>query len=139
MGLTEEILPSNSVWYTYAFNVALEIVNLQLGNVGGNIYLLAVYNLAGSNLINYAQDPEGAPNYAGSDAPFFAYIRKKWSILGFVPGVIESSSDQGTSESLVVQEAAKNYTLMDLQHLKDPWGRTYLQFAQMTGTIWGVS
>ncbi len=41
---------------------------------------------------------------------------------------------------MVVQEAAKNFTLANLQNLKTPWGRTYLGFAQAYGpSIIGLS
>jgi hypothetical protein len=56
-----------------------------------------------------------------------------------VAGVIGSSADETTSESLVVPEAMKNLTLQNLQNLKTPYGRQYLYFAQAFGTNWGLS
>lgn len=147
MGITTVVLPDNSASIPFALDVAKAIVNPYLAAVGigspaySSFYTLAVYNLAGSNLINYAQDLPDAAEVPGSDppAPFFAWLRKKWNINGFVSGVINSASDEGTSESMTVQKAAEDFTLADLQYLKDPYGRQYLAFAQRFGTLWGLS
>jgi len=158
MGITTAQLPDDSPTIPVAFNVAIAIVNPQLAQLGGGqcfdpalppsgsiIYQLAVYNLAGSNVINYAQDPVPTVPYPpGSTVQppegFFTYTRRVWNIYGFVPGVIQSSSDESTSQSFVVQDAAKDFTLANLQSLKDPWGRQYLAFAQTLGPgAWGVS
>jgi hypothetical protein len=133
-----------------AYNVAMAIVNRALQAVSftnpmtgqpSSVYALAVYNLAGDNLINYAQDIPNAPNVQGSvpPAPYFINLRQRWNVYGFVSGVIQSASDEGTSTSFVVQEAAENFTLSNLQNLKTPYGRAYLAFAQSYGTLWGMN
>lgn len=157
MGISTTILPADSPVIGFALSVALSIVNKQLQcvavpqtdgagaslNSGGlTIYALAVYNLAGSNLLSYAQDQPGAPNVRGSKPPmpFFAWTRKQYNINGFVSGVIQSAADETTSESMVVMDAAKQFTMANLQQLKDPYGRQYLAFAQSAGpTTWGMS
>ena len=141
MGIPTAVLPDDSPVIAMALCVAIDIVALSFIQISPLIYVLMVYNLAGDNLINYAQDQADAPNIEGSNpsAPYFRNLRQRWNINGFAPGVVISTSDQGTSAGLVVQEAARNFTLADLQNLKTPWGRTYLGFAQKYGTIWGVS
>jgi hypothetical protein len=147
MGISTTIIPDDSVWITNAYNVAEALVNKALAAVvvnpadGTTIYALAVYNLAGSNLLNFAQDLPGAAIVPGSDPaqPFFAYTRAKWNMTSFVSGVVQSASDEGTSKSLVVPEQLQQLTLANLQNLKDPYGRVYLQFAQDYGTLWGLS
>ena len=150
MGISSSILPDNSIYITIAYSVAIEICSMQLCGVPAygsgqySIYNLAVYNLGGSNVLNYAQDLPGAPVVQPSKnglpaLPFFADYRRAWNMNGFVSGVVQSSGDEGTNVSLVVQEAAKNFTLADLQYLKDPYGRQYLAFAQRLGTLWGIS
>lgn len=159
MGITTAQLPDNSPVIGMAFAVALAIVNPALRIVGVpsqdstgaqltggqtyTIYALAVLNLAADNLINYAQDVPGAPPVDGSGnpgLPFFAWTRKQLNINGFVSGVVQSTSDESTSMSLVVQEAAKAFTLKDLQNMKTIWGRTYLGYAQSYGpSTWGLT
>lgn len=150
MGISSTILPDDDPVIPYAFEVARALVNPALACVTSpsidgppsiSIYNLAVYNLAGSNLLSYAQDQPGAPNVKGSKppAPYFQNLRKVWNINGFVPGVIQSSSDEATSMSLVVLEAAKNFTLSNLQNMKNPYGRQYEAFSQDYGSIWGIS
>ena len=154
MGISVTVLPDGSPVIAFALSVALGVVNPQLAaacipqsdaagvqlNTGGfTVYVLAVYNLAGSNLLSYAQDQPNAAIYKNK-LQFFAYFRWKWNINSFVPGVIDSSSDESTSEHMVVQEAAKSFTLANLQQLKDPFGRQYLALAQSYGpTSWGIS
>jgi hypothetical protein len=153
MGITADILPPTDPVVEMAYDIAIDIVNLQLNVASPDIYTLAVYNLAGSNIINYAQDqvytkatappgstllPDGTLLYL-NNLPFFAYTRHSFGTLGIAQGVIQSSSDVSTSESMVVPEWAKELTMADLQYRKDPWGAHYLALAQRYGTIWGLN
>lgn len=132
MGVPTSALPDADPSITFAYNFAVEIVNQTINDASALMYTAAVYNLGGDNLINYAQDQ---PN-----STYFTDLRAKWNILKFVPGVVESSSDEGTSVGYVIQEAAKNFTFADIQNLKTPWGRTYIGIAQKYGpTIWGLT
>lgn len=138
MSIPRTALPDNSPVIGMAYNVAKTIVNETLQVVGSanpaypTIYALAVYNLAGDALVNYAHDVNGSD--------YFAKLRASLNLAGFVPGVISSSSDESTSQSLVTPEAMNNLTFANLQQLKTPWGRTYLSFAQSYGpTVWGIS
>ena len=138
MAIPRTALPDSAPVIGMAYNVALTIVNEALQVVGSaspaypTIYALAVYNLAGDALVNYAQDVTGST--------YFADLRKSLNIGGFVSGVINSSSDEGTSQSLVTPEAMQGLTFANLQQMKTPWGRTYLGFAQSYGpTVWGIS
>lgn len=140
-------LPLTSPVIAMAFAVALALVNPALRKVGIpatdaagvtlnsggiSIYALAVYNLAGDNLINYATDQEGVT--------FFKDLRKSFNTEGFVSGIVQSTNDEGTGASFVVQEAAKAFTLANLQALKTPYGRTYLALSQSYGpSTWGIS
>ena len=143
MGISTIVLPDNSPYIPMALAVALEIVNQLLNCASPLMYTLAVYNLGGDNIINYAQDLPDAAVIPGSGTPglpFFAWTRKQWDVNGFVSGVISGAHDEATGTTLVVQEAAKNFTLSDLQNLKTPYGRQYLAIAQRYGpTIVGVT
>ncbi len=131
MGINTTVLPDNSVSITYAYDAALDVVNETLLVVAPNMYTLAVYNLGGDNLINWAPDQTGQT--------FFADLREKLHCTQFVAGVVSSTSDEGTSMSLNVPEQLNRLTLSDLQNLKTPYGRQYLAIAQKYGTLWGLS
>lgn len=154
MGIGTDVLPDNSPVINFSYNVALMFVNPALQGVPGpcafaaagtfdvSIFALAVYNLAGDRLINFAQDQPGAANVKGSKPPmpYFQWARKQFNLNGFVSGAITSSSDNGTSASFEVPQWAKNLTVSQLSNLQTPWGRTYLGIAQSYGpTIWGLS
>jgi hypothetical protein len=144
MGISATYLPDASPYIPVAFAVALEITNEAIALASSLMYKIAVYNLGGSNLINYAQDVTNPPAYyppnTDSKVGFFAYTRGQYNSTGFVAGVIQASADEGTSESLLVPDAMKNLTLMNLQQLKDPYGRRYLEIAQDYGpAVWGLS
>ena len=134
-------LPLSSPVILMTLAIAVDIVNpalmeipnagLILGYTGPTIYELAVYNLAADNLINFAQDQPGQT--------YFSDLRSAWKINNFVPGVIQSSGDETSSEALLVPEFMKNFTMSDLQNLKTPYGRQYLAFAQRYGSLWGIS
>jgi hypothetical protein len=71
---------------------------------------------------------------------YWSDLRAKYGLDSFVLGVIQSSADQGTSQSLLVPDWVKNLTMFDLALLKTPWGRRYLGLAQAYGpTIWGLT
>lgn len=131
MGITTEECPDNSPALASSFAIAMEIVNESIALVTPLLYQQAVYNLAGDNLINFAPDQE--------NSNFFSELRKKWSIGNFAAGVVQSVTDEGTSTELLVQEAAKNFTLANLQNLKTPYGRQYLYIAQAYGPSVGIS
>jgi hypothetical protein len=136
------VLAPGSVWFTYAFNVAIALVNQQLNQVPGPIYMLAVYNLGADNLISWAQDPSPPVPYPSDNpggVPYLQFLRQQWNISGFNPGVVMQASDQGTAAILVPLEQYKNYTLGQLQNLKTPYGRQYLAFAASVGSLWGLS
>lgn len=131
MGINTSDLPDAAPVIEMAYAVALEIVNLQLAQASPLIYTLAVYNLGGDNIINFA--PNNPPS------TFFTDTRANFNIASFAPGVVGAAADNSTSDSLLNPEFMKEFTMADLQYLKTPWGRQYLAFAQRVGTLWGVS
>jgi hypothetical protein len=149
MGIPVSVLPNNSVYFTYAFDVACMIVNQQLNCIsytppGGsgpitNLYVLAVYNLGGSNILQWAQDIGPPYTTYQNGLPYFQYMRQTFGMNSFVGGVVQSTNDERTNVVLATSEALKNLTIADLQYLNNPYGRAYLSFAQRAGTIWGIS
>jgi hypothetical protein len=142
MQIPVQALPDDSPSIPIALAIAEDLTNpalraiqspscSTLGYTGPGIYELAVYNLGGDNLINFAQDVSGGT--------FFQTARQSYGINSFVAGVISSTSDNGTGESMVVPESLKNITLQNLQQLKTPYGRQWLYFSQAYGTLWGIS
>ncbi len=140
MGIAASALPDGSKYFGWAYAQSRSLVNHRICAVPLQ-YLLAVYNLGGDILVNIAQDPSDAPVVPGTNPPmkFFAYTRKSLNLNSFVTGVITSTSDQGSSESMDVPEQVKTFTLADLQNLKTPWGRAYIGIAQSVGSDWGLS
>ncbi len=136
MGVPVNALPDDSLAITYAFNVAIAIVNQQLLAANPLIYELAVYNLAGDNLINWAPD---VPQVPVVEVGYFQALRQGYGCNSFVAGTISSASDEGTSESIATVDSLTKLTIGQLQNLKTPYGRQYLAFAQMVGTNWGLS
>jgi len=136
MMIGENYLPIDSPVIQFAYDVAIAIVNPQFQSVPSpstspSVYAQMVYNLAGDTLINIAPDQPAQT--------FFENLRTKFNCLGFVGGVIQSSGDESTSESMVVPEQIKMFTVANLNNLKTPYGRTYIGYAQSVGTLWGLS
>jgi hypothetical protein len=137
-------LPTDSPVPGYAFNFALTTVNPALQIACGptpnawSAYTVAVYNLAADILINWAQDPQDEPAYK-NELQYFAWLRDSYGINQFVAGVIQSSSDEGTSQSMVVPDQFKGLTIGQLTNLRTPYGRQFLSISQSFGTLWGLS
>lgn len=146
-------LPPAAPVVAFSFNIALGIVNPQLALVGipnttPSSYVrtqfdLAVFNLATDIVINYAIDPPDAQPFTkrpdGTPVTYFDHLRYKWGVGNFQSGVVASVSDVSTSTSLEIIEAAKTFTLSNLQNLKTPYGRQYMAIAQRYGTLWGLT
>ena len=135
--------PSTDPVVGYAFNFALQFINQQLQTIpnpgtGWSLSTIATYNLAADTLINWEQDPSNAPVYKDG-LQYWAWLRKTYGVLNFVPGVIQSTSDEGTSSSYAVAEQFNNYTIANLQNLKTPYGRQYLAIAGSWGSLWGIN
>lgn len=129
--IPQAALPSNSPYAAFAFNMSHKAVNKALIPTG--TYTIAVYNLAGSYLINNCPDQPGQT--------FFKDLRAALKLnTAFIPGVVASSGDQGTSVALLVPDFFKDLSLEALQRLKDPFGLAYLTIAQDYGpTVWGLT
>jgi len=130
MEIQTQYLPADSPFLGIAFGIAIDIVNRQFRKMP-QVYAQMVYNLGGDTLINIAPDQPGQT--------FFVDLRKQFNCLGFVGGVIQSSGDESTNESMVVPEQIKMFTIANLNNLKTPYGRTYIGYAQSYGTLWGLS
>ena len=130
-GVTALILPVNSDYYTWAFDYALDVTNT-VPQMPQGLYVIAVYNLGLHHLLTIAQDQAGET--------FFTSARTQFSLMSFVVGGVASSSDEATSQTLVVPEFMKNLTYSDIDVQKTPWGRQYLGYAQSYGpTVVDVS
>ncbi len=131
MGIPATAIANDDVGYEYAFQVAQDLVPCTFFACSPNIYTLAVYNWGGSQLLQFQQDIPGQT--------FFSDARQAYGINNFVAGVITNANDVSTGEGLAVGEGLKNLQLMDLQRLKDPYGRQALAFMQSIGTLWGLT
>lgn len=130
-GIPTAALPSTSAYIAWALSYSEEQTLLVLRAIGQDYYCFAVYLLATSFLINWCPDQPGQT--------FFVELRKSWNISGFVGGIVSSTADQGTSESMDMPDFIKGLTLMNLQQLRDPFGRQYLSMTQEVGNVWGIS
>jgi len=131
MGIPTIALADNDPGYAYAFQIALDLVPLDFSTASPDIYTLTVYNWGGSQLLQFQQD------YAGQT--WFASARASYGINSFVAGVINSAADSSTSESLTIGKGLSNLSLIDLQRIKDPYGRQALAWMQTIGTLWGLT
>jgi hypothetical protein len=142
MGIPVGALPDTSYWLDVSYQAALAVANPDIAIVAPIIWPLAVYNLGGSYLLSMAVDPIPTTvtiNINGDAVPYFQALRRQYGLNSFKAGVISSSSDEGTSESMLVADWFKDLTLANLQQLKDPYGRAYLAWAQSAGSLWGIS
>ena len=140
MQVPSAALPAGSPWPGIALGISLGIVNQSLINMpipqfdaagvalntgGFSIYSQAVYNLAAHTLLMLTPDQPGFT--------YFAKQRRKFNLNGFTSGVVQSSSNEASSVSMVVQDAAKAFTLANLSQFQTPYGRFYAQLAQSYG------
>jgi len=131
MGIPTSAMPQNDPGWNYAYVVALDIVPTDFAATIPDIYTLTVYNWAGSQVLQFQQDQPGQT--------YFATLRAQFGINNFVAGVINSAGDVSTNEALSVGHGLRDLSLLDLQRIKDPYGRVALSYMQQLGTLWGLS
>lgn len=130
-GISEADLPDDSFWISTTLDIGKATANLLIA-LAAPYYVLAVYNFGADRLLNFATDQP--------DRVYFATQRKNLGLLSYAAGVVGSSSGDGASQSLEVIEAAKAFTVTDVQLMKTPFGRNYIGIAQTYGpTIWGLT
>lgn len=132
MGVSVSVVAGSGDALACAYDVALEWVPQHMGLEDlPALYRACVYNLAGSFLLNYANDtpPE----------TFFADTRKRLGIGGKINGIMTSAGDQGTSGSTVLGDALSYLSLADLMLLQDPYGRAALAILMELGPYWGLT
>lgn len=130
-GFSDAAIPADSMMLSMTYDVATATVNPALAGASPMIYTLAIYNIGADMLVNWSPDQPGQT--------YFADLRKAYGVFDFAPGVVTSSSDGGTSTSIMNPEFMKDFTLANLQNLKTPYGRQYLAWAQAYGPLWGLS
>jgi len=131
MGIPTTAMSPDDPGWNYAYTVSVDLVPTDFANTLKDVYTLTVYNYAGSLLLQFQQD------YSGQT--FFADARKAYGINNFIAGVVTSASDVSTSETLAVGHGLQDLGLLDLQRIKDPYGRQAVAFMQTLGTLWGLS
>ena len=131
MGIPTTAIADNDAGYQIAYNIAIDAVPQDFASVAPSIYTLTVYNWGGSQLLQYQQDIQGQT--------FFADARSAFNINSFVAGVVNSANDVSTGEGLSVGHGLQNLQLIDLQRIKDPYGRQALAYMQSIGTLWGLT
>lgn len=131
MGITTTAMPVNDPGFTYAFTFANSLVPAYMSCIDPTIYTATVYNLGGSNVLQYQQDQTGQT--------FFTTARASYGINSFVAGVISSSGDEATSDTFAVGHGLQNLDLISLQAIKNPYGRQAMAYLQAMGTVWGSS
>ena len=121
---------SGSPWVTYAFNQALALT-VDVSTITPIMYVLAVYNGAGHILLTIAPDQAGLT--------YFQTARTDMKLLQPQIGIITSSADEGTSNSFAVGDGMRNMTMTDLDFYRSPYGRSWLQYTQDFGAIFGLT
>ena len=136
-GVPSADLPSSSDYPTAALNYAMETA-LDTIHTGARIqgqpgpYVMAVYYLAMHWLLKWTPDQQGQT--------FFEDQRNKFRLMDFQSGVVLASGDNATSQTLVVPEFYKKLPMYAQDLLKTPYGRAYIEYAQMYGpNILGIT
>lgn len=149
VSIPEAALPASSPYPQYALWQALDLVLNDTGygprgkwqqwgdpnypsNHYGISYTLAVYNCATALLFDIA------PDQAGQN--FFTAKRAEFSLVQPSTGLVSAASDVTTSSTLASPDWAKKLTIDQLNFMRTPWGRSYLQYNQKMGpSVWGLT
>ncbi len=129
--IPQTAMPDGDPGFADALAFALEWIPQWLLCASATLYTAAVYNWSISLILEFQ------PDQAGQN--FFKTLRDAYKVNNFVPGLVNSASDNGTAGSITVADATANMSLEDLQRVKDPFGRRALSIMQSAGPLWGLS
>jgi hypothetical protein len=147
-------LPTNDPFTGYAFDIALATCisgPVWCGIPGssttgpsalGILYTLAVYNLGVATLFQITPDQSGQTYFADArnSAVSANFPNGGFGLNQVSTGLVQASSDEGTSATLVAPTWAAGLTVGQLQLMKTYWGQQYLSFSQSYGpTIVGLT
>jgi hypothetical protein len=111
---------------------AMDSVNGWICFASSTLYVEAVYNFAADRAVYLAQD--------AANQTYWQDIRKKYRIGDTAVGVVSAASNQATSMAQINADTIRQFTLSDIQSLKTPYGRRYLEIAMSFGpALTGVS
>ena len=127
MGIDTTILPNGNSVIDFSYEFAVKTCTETLGTISQFLYVNAVYNLAGDTLLTYGKDQPGKT--------FFKDVQQKYQLNTFVPGVVDGAHDETTGSSMLVPDQFKKLTIGNLQNVKTPYGRLYLQIVQDLGSL----
>lgn len=130
VGIAAEALPNDSPYVSMTYGASVELV-LHLLQRMPSTYTIAVYNLATHFLVSQCPDQEGQT--------IFNDLRVKFGLMNFTPGLIQASNDETTGQSWMIPDIFKKSNLRELDLMKTPWGRTYMEIAQIGFPMWGIS
>lgn len=131
VGISTAVMPDSDEGFQAALDYAEQWIPLDLNVYSPALYTSAVYNWGASFLIQYQQDQSGQV--------FFTNARQSFGINNLMTGVISSASNEATSQSMTIGKGMSNLSLMDVQRIKDPFGREAIAILQQLGTLWGLS
>jgi len=127
MGINTTILPNDDSYIEFSYEFSIRTCSNTLDVIDEFLYTNAVYNLAGDTLLTYGKDQPGQS--------FFTQVQQKYQLNTFVPGVVDGAHDESTGSSMLVPDTFKRLTIGNLQNLKTPYGRFYLQIVQDLGSL----
>ena len=129
VGINTTVLPDGSpvieFSYNFSLNETLPLLAIIPQIPEEFMYTTAVYNLATHVLVTWAQDQ---PNQ-----DFFTKLQRQYNLHSLVAGAVEAASDETTSTKLKVPKFFDNITFANLDFMKTPWGRMYLEIVQSFG------
>lgn len=131
VGLDIIVLPDGSPVIEFSYNLALNFTQPLLSVIPQipevYMYTTAVYNFATHMLMVWAKDQP--------DQDFFKRIQRQYNLRSLVAGAVESAHDETTSSNLKVPKFFDGLTFSQLDLMKTPWGRMYLEIAQSVGSL----
>jgi len=131
VGVTTTVLPDGSPVIEFSYNLAINYTQPLLAVIPQLpeefLYTTAVYNFATHMLMVWAKDEPGQV--------FFANIQRQYNLHSLVAGAVDDARDESTSTHLRVPKFFDGLTFSQLDLMKTPWGRMYLEIAQSLGSL----
>lgn len=131
VGIDTTVLPDGDPVIAFSYNLAINYTQPLLAVIPQLpeefLYSTAVYNFATHMLMVWAKDQ---PNQ-----DFFAKIQRQYNLHSLVAGAVDDARDESTSTHLRVPKFFDGLTFSQLDLMKTPWGRMYLEIAQSLGSL----
>ncbi len=118
-------------------------VGMQILNIATPVPTITAFGTGtgGTGTYTISQDLTVSSTSMTLQGTYFQTQRGKdgFDLVGVPNAFLSASSDESTSQTMAVSDALQTLSLTDLDFMRTPWGREWIEYGQDYGPVWGLT